>query len=289
MAESDDSASLSRAREQVAFLSRLAGGLAHEIKNPLSTMAINLALLEEDWKGGASAGGPVDEADLSPREARSLRRVRTLTREVRRLEHILEDFLHYARGGDVNRAPADLTRIIREVVEFAEPELESLGIRHHVDLPNKLPLVLVDEDRIKQALVNLFRNAGQAMPDGGELIVRLQRVGNHVELTVTDTGVGMSPEDLERCFELYFSTKKGGTGLGLATTRRIVEQHGGTIGAVSEPGRGTSFSITLPLVVEIARKEGAADIVVEPLSVARSAPDGGDGDEVLEDEPEGTP
>jgi signal transduction histidine kinase len=279
MADSDDTASLSRAREQVAFLSRLAGGLAHEIKNPLSTMAINLALLEEDWKGGMSSSsgaresGSVDEADLSPRETRSLRRVRTLTREVRRLEHILDDFLRYARGGEVNRAPADLLRVIREVVEFTEPEHDSLGIRIHVELPAKLPLVLVDEDRIKQALVNLFRNAAQAMPDGGELLIRLRRVGNHVELTITDTGVGMSPEDLERCFELYWSTKKGGTGLGLATTRRIVEQHGGTISAVSEPGRGTSFAITLPLVVEITRTDAPGDIVVEPLSVAPSADD----------------
>ncbi len=139
----------------------------------------------------------------------------------------------------------------------------------------KLPLVLVDEDRIKQALVNLFRNAGQAMPEGGELLIRLQRLGNHVELTITDTGVGMSPEDLERCFEIYWSTKKGGTGLGLATTRRIVEQHGGTIAAISEPGRGTSFSITLPLVVEIPRTDAREEIVVEPLSVEPSREEGG--------------
>ena len=208
MVDSENIARLSRAQEQVAFLSRLAGGLAHEIKNPLSTMAINLALLEEEWKAGPGA----ENAEPNPREVRSLRRVRTLTREVRRLEHILDDFMHYARGGEVNRAPADLTRIIREVVEFAEPELVGLGIRHHVEFPTKLPLVLVDEDRIKQALVNLFRNAGQAMPEGGELLIRLRRVRNHVELTITDTGVGMTPEDLERCFELYWSTKKGRDG-----------------------------------------------------------------------------
>ena len=256
------SASLDRAREEVAFLSRLAGGLAHEIKNPLSTMAINLTLLEEDWQAEAEAG---------PRETRSLRRIRSLTREVRRLENILDQFLHFARGGEVNRAPADLTRIVGEVAEFTEPEHAELSIRQHLELPTSLPLVLVDEDRIKQALVNLFRNAAQAMPDGGELLVRLRRIGNHVELTVTDTGVGMSAEQVDRCFELYWSTKKNGTGLGLATTRRIVEQHGGTISVLSDPGRGTSFSITLPLVVEIARTEGREEIVVEPLSMERSS------------------
>ncbi len=265
MVDASDKHKSERATEEVAFLSRLAGGLAHEIKNPLSTMAINLALLEEDWQRGAE--------EESPRDARSLRRVRTLQREVQRLEHILEDFLHYARGGEVNRGPVDLSRIVREVLEFVEPEHETLGVRHHVDLPLKLPLVLADEDQIKQALVNLFRNAVQAMPEGGELLVRQRRAGNHVELTVTDTGVGMNDGEVERCFDVYFSTKKGGTGLGLATTRRIVEQHGGTIAVVSDPGRGTSFSVTLPLVVEIARNEPAGEeIVVEPVSVEPADP-----------------
>jgi signal transduction histidine kinase len=100
-------------------------------------------------------------------------------------------------------------------------------------------------------VLNLAVNARQAMPDGGELIVRVERHGNFVELSLTDTGVGMTPEDLERCFDVYYSTKKAGTGLGLSTTRRIIEEHDGTITVVSEKGRGTSFSIVLPLLVEI--------------------------------------
>ncbi len=268
-----DRPSPERANEEVAFLSRLAGGLAHEIKNPLSTMAINLALLEEDWQ--LAAAQREEGPEPTPREARSWRRIQTLKREVQRLEHILEDFLHYARGGEVNRRPAELSRIVREVLEFVEPEHEQRGIRHHVELPLKLPLVLVDEAQIKQALVNLFLNSAQAMPEGGELIVRVRRIRNHVELTVTDTGVGMSPDQVDRCFDVYFSTKKGGTGLGLATTRRIVEQHGGTIAVVSEQARGTSFSITLPLVVEIPRTEAPHDsaspgIVVEPVALENS-------------------
>jgi len=234
--------------DKEAFLVRLAAGLAHEIKNPLSTMAINLALLDEEWGGarrGAGAGEP------SAREQRCLKRVHTLQREVRRLETIVDDFLRFARGGQINRAPADLCALVREVLEFVEPEDRAQGIRHHADLPAGLPLVMLDTGAFRQAVLNLVVNARQALPDGGELIVRVERQGNFVELTVTDTGVGMTPEDLERCFEVYYSTKKGGTGLGLSTTRRIVEEHDGTITVVSEKGRGTSFSIVLPLLVEI--------------------------------------
>jgi signal transduction histidine kinase len=242
---------------RVASLVRLADGLAHEIKNPLSTMSINLALLQEDWERAGASRGP-GEPIRTPREERSLKRIRTLQREVDRLEHILEDFLHYARGGVVNRKPEDLARIVRELVEFVEPEDERAGIRHHVDLPIGLPLVLVDEARIKQAILNLLVNARQAMLSGGELLVRLRRVGTKVELSITDTGTGMSSEKLAKCFEEYWSDKPGGTGLGLSTARRIIEEHGGTIAVVSEENRGSSFSILLPLAVELVRGEEPA-------------------------------
>lgn len=236
--------------EQEAFLARLASGLAHEIKNPLSTMAINLALLEEDWSRAAAARN--GEVELSPREKRSLKRVRTLQREVTRLEGIVEEFLRFARGGQINRAPADLAALVRETLDFVETEDTGLGIRHHVDLAVGLPLVMIDGVALRQAVLNLLVNARQAMPGGGELLVRLEREGNWVALSVTDTGIGMSPEALQRCFDEYWSDKKGGTGLGLSSARRIVEEHGGAIDVTSELGRGTSFTIWLPLIVELA-------------------------------------
>jgi two-component system, NtrC family, sensor histidine kinase HydH len=252
----------------MAELARLADGLAHEIKNPLSTMSINLALMQEDWER-AGAGRSAD-AVRSPRDERSLKRIKTLQREVHRLEHILDDFLHYARGGVVDRRPEDLARIVRELLEFVEPEDARAGIRHHVDLPIGLPLVLVDEARIKQAVLNLLVNARQAMPDGGELIVRMRRIRNQVELSITDTGIGMSPETLARCFEEYWSDKPGGTGLGLSTVRRIIEEHGGTILALSEQGRGSSFSACLPLAVELVRGE-ESDAGAEPEQAGAGA------------------
>jgi len=114
---------------------------------------------------------------------------------------------------------------------------------------------MLDEARLKQAFLNLFVNARQAMPEGGELLVRVRRVGTEVEVSVTDTGTGMSEEKLERCFDEYWSDKSGGTGLGLSMARRIVEEHGGAIDVVSEVGRGTSFMIRLPLAVELAGGE----------------------------------
>jgi signal transduction histidine kinase len=230
--------------EKERRLARIAGGLAHEIKNPLSTMAINLALLEEEYKRAAEEEG-------NARAGRALKRVGALQREVGRLEGILEDFLRYARGGEVNRAPADLSELITDTLSFVESEDELNGIRHHVDLPPSLPLVLLDKGLFRQALLNLFVNARQAMVDGGELIVQAQRQGNYVEVTVTDTGVGMDDEAQSKCFDIYWSNKKQGTGLGLPTVRRIVEEHEGTIGVLSEPGRGTSISVVLPLAVEI--------------------------------------
>lgn len=243
--------------ERQALLARLAGGLAHEIKNPLSTMAINLTLLEEEWQGGQSEHAP----DPTPRERRSLKRVRTLQREVARLEGILEDFLRFARGSDVNRAPGDLVRLVREVLEFMEPEHEAGSIRVHAELHETLPLVMLDSSAFKQVVINLLVNARQAMPGGGELIVQVRRAGPFAELVVTDTGVGMNAEQLERCFDLYWSTKKGGTGLGLSTVASIVAQHEGTIDIISEEGRGTSLTIRLPLLQEVAghASSGAED------------------------------
>ena len=236
-------------------LSRVAGGLAHEIKNPLSTMAINLALLEEEFERAAQSRD-TESPELTAREKRCMKRVKTLQREIRHLESIVDDFLVYSRGGEVNRAPTDLLGLIREVLEFVEPEDTAQGVRHHVRLPTSLPLVMLDEKAFRQALLNLLVNARQAMPNGGEIIVQLERHGSVAELVVTDTGVGIETEDLAKIFDVYWSTKKEGTGLGLATVKRVIEEHEGKIEVLSEVGRGTSFSIVVPLLVELAGKRG---------------------------------
>lgn len=244
--------------EEVAFLAQLAAGLAHEVKNPLSTIAINLTLLQEDWERAAPTRNEQGEPAVTPREERSIRRIRTLQREVSRLEQIVDDFRQFARGADLNRKPEDLGRVVQDMLDFVEPEDRAAGIRHHAEVPVGLPLVLLDESRFREAFLNLLVNARQAMPEGGELIVRLARASNFVELSVTDTGIGMRPDQLEHCFDLYWSDKKGGTGLGLATVKRTIEEHGGVISVVSEEGRGTSFTMFLPLVVELTKTKNTA-------------------------------
>jgi signal transduction histidine kinase len=217
-------------------LGHLVGGFAHEIKNPLSTIGLQLELLKEEWAEHDGA-----------REQRACKKIDLLQREVRRLQGILEEFLRYVREPQLELAATDVNTILQEVLDFVEPELIRQGtvIRFHPD-PG-LPELALDVNQFRQAILNLLINAKQAVAEGGEVIVETRGSAAGVRIAITDTGDGMSPDVLARCFQPYFSTKKGGTGLGLPTTKRILEDHGGSIEVQSEPGRGTRFVIDLPL------------------------------------------
>ena len=223
-------------------LSRLAGGLAHELKNPLSTIGLHLALLEEEWGG--------DEED--PRVRRTKRTLATLRTEVERLNSILEDFLRFARTDQLERAPVDLNELVERVVRFVQPEAERQGVHLATYLDLDLPPVPLDGRRISQALLNLIINARQALTPGGggHITLITRRDADGVVLEVVDDGPGMTPEVLERCFEVYYSTKKEGSGLGLPTVRRLAEAHGGHLDMQSSPGNGTRVALHLPLAEE---------------------------------------
>ena len=229
-------AEANRLRAQYTEISQLAGGLAHEIRNPLSTLQLNLPLLAEDLQNPETA-----------RERRALQRVERLHHEVQRLHGILENFLRFARIQATDLRPGDLNEVVEEIRDFYEPlaATKSIVIRTH--LAGDLPRVMLEPDLFKQALLNLVLNAEHAMPSGGELILTTRREGGAVVLDVTDTGVGMTDEVLSRIFDAFFSTRPAGSGLGLPTTRKIVEEHGGTIHVQSEPGKGSRFTIRLPL------------------------------------------
>jgi signal transduction histidine kinase len=227
----------------LAFLGAVAGGLVHEIRNPLSTLSINLQLMEEEWADLERA------AEEGPRARRTLERIQTLRKEVARLEDILDDFLRYAGIRRLDFADADLNRVIEETITFFAPECTRAGVdlAFYPDL--RLPLVRLDERLVKQALMNLLLNAVQAMEgrSGSQLIVRTRLDGETARVDVIDNGPGIAPEVRERVWEVYFSLKKGGTGLGLPTARRIAEEHGGSLTFSSEVGKGTDFVVRLPL------------------------------------------
>ena len=218
-------------------LSGLIGGLAHELKNPLSTITVNLKLLAEDFQN-----------PQTDRERHALVRLDVLSQETRRLSNLLDDVLKFVHKPELHRRHCDLNELMQSMIDFYSPQARSkkLTLRHQLHTE---PLTCeLDTDLIKQALLNIFINAQQAMPDGGELMIRTSLDASNALIDITDTGPGISEPDRQKVFDISFSTKKGGSGLGLPTAKRIIEAHQGSIEVQTTPGRGTNFRISLPLV-----------------------------------------
>ncbi len=224
-----------RLREQYAEIAQLAGGLAHEIRNPLSTMALNLDLLAEEFQ----------DSD-SQRDRRVVRKIERLRRESHRLHDILENFLRFARVQELRLEVSDLNQVVEELRDFFEPQAMTQDIIIRTQYEPDLPPLKLEVDLFRQALLNLFLNARQAMPDGGDFLMRTRREGPWNILEVTDTGLGMPEEVRSKVFDAFYSTRAGGSGLGLPTTRKIIEAHGGSIRVESMPGKGSQFTIRLP-------------------------------------------
>ena len=222
--------------ERLAFVGTLAGGLAHEIKNPLSTLSINLQLLKED----------IDEMS-GENSKRSRIKIQALQKEILRLEEILNDFLRFAKGQKLELQYLDINEVIDELIDFVSPEIKQKNIVVLKSYDSNIPRCRIDGNLIKQALLNLIINAEQAMENGGELMIRTRSNKELVQIDITDTGTGIRKEVVDKIFQVYFSTKTAGTGLGLPTTKRIIEEHKGTISVQSEEGKGTNFSIALPI------------------------------------------
>jgi signal transduction histidine kinase len=223
--------------ERLAEIGSLTGGLAHEIKNPLSTVQLNLQLLREDL------------LPENPAYSRLVNRLETVQKETARLREILDDFLRYAGRIELDRRPTELNELLEELVDFFTPQAQL----HHVQLrlrKTPQPVVAnVDPKLIKQAVLNLLINGLQAIPEraGGELILSLRTEGRSAVIDAIDTGVGIEPDKVAQIFQAYYTTKRGGTGIGLAMARRIADEHGGRIGVSSEVGKGSNFWISLPL------------------------------------------
>ncbi|HEV2489705.1 MAG TPA: ATP-binding protein [Candidatus Acidoferrales bacterium] len=217
--------------ERLAALGRVTAGVAHEVKNPLNSMRVWLEVLK---------------GNLSP-EPETQQAAKMLDTEIDRLDRVVKTFLEFSRPVELERVGTDLPQLLETVLASAMPTIERGNIELVKDIPAVFPSVEMDHRLIEQAVLNLVLNACNCMRPGGRLIIGLRQAGEMAVISVGDTGPGISPGNRAKIFQLFFTTRKGGTGLGLANAFRFVQLHNGSIEFDSEVGRGTTFHISLPL------------------------------------------
>jgi PAS domain S-box-containing protein len=222
--------------ERLAAVGRIAAQITHEIRNPLSSIGLNAELLGEE------VARLSDGRDAT--EGRAL--VASISREVDRLTEVTEQYLRYARLPRPRLEPEEVNAILADLLNFMDGEFRERAIEVRRELDETVPAIVADENQLRQAFLNLLRNSCESMRGGGSLRVSTSRENGLVCITIADTGVGIDRKHLSRIFDPFFSTKEGGTGLGLALTHQIIEEHGGSIRCESELGRGTIFRVLLP-------------------------------------------
>jgi signal transduction histidine kinase len=220
--------------DRLAALSRVSSGVAHEVKNPL-----NAILLHVEVARAKLAHGDTDVGQ----------QMEIISREILRLDRVVKTFLDFTRPVELNLSTVSVRELMGEIVDLARPQADALKIRVNVVEDAEGAAVRIDRDLLKQAVLNVVVNAMQAMPEGGELRFESLAKEDTAEIRISDTGCAIPPELREKIFRLYFTTKKEGSGIGLAMTFRIVQLHDGTIDFTSEPGKGTTFFIRLPIAV----------------------------------------
>jgi signal transduction histidine kinase len=225
--------------------------VAHEVKNPLNAMMIHLELLRQQFAPpppASARGAATGAATAAPPAAatQALEHIAVIAGEIRRLDEVVQGFLKFTRPEDLKLQAVQLATLFNEIVPIIQPEADRCGVTLVVDCDN-VPDVNADPGMLRQAFLNLALNGCQAMPHGGMLRIRCEAVrGRRVAINVSDTGVGIKPEDLTRIFDLYFTTKAKGSGIGLSMVYRTVQMHDGEIEVQSTPGAGTTFKVLLP-------------------------------------------
>lgn len=223
-------------RERLATVGRMSAQITHELRNPLSSIGLNSELLMEELELSGAGEALVGARDL----------LADIIKEVERLREITEEYLRFARLPRPERVPIDLNHTAAELAEFVRHEMERAKVKVRVDPDPAGRPALVDPNQLRSALLNLLRNAREAMPDGGHVVMRVRSLGDHATLAVIDDGPGVPESIRERLFEPFFSTKPQGTGLGLAMVRKIIEAQDGRV-IVESSGRGTTVRLELPL------------------------------------------
>jgi signal transduction histidine kinase len=242
-----------RYSQKLAALGRLSAGVAHEVKNPLNSMMIHLELLRQKVSArqpaavlATAAGGGTRSGQLVPDgPSDALQHVDIIATEIRRLDEVVQGFLKFARPEDLKLQPVNLAALFEEIAPIIQPEADRNGVAVDVDCESSL-VVNGDPAMLRQAFLNLGLNACQAMPEGGTLRIQGKPAGRRVQVLVSDNGTGILPEHLDKIFDLYFTTKSKGSGIGLSMVYRIVQMHDGEIEIESTPGKGTTFRILLP-------------------------------------------
>jgi signal transduction histidine kinase len=231
---------------KLAALGRLMAGVAHEVKNPLNAMTIHLELLKRKLGQQSGFRHQTDGKQAAP-PPDVAKHVNVIASEIKRLDEVILGFLKFARPDELKLQPMQLAALVSDVVTTVSPEAQRFKVSIKVDCPAALPAINADPGMLRQALLNLALNACQAMPQGGALRITCRATPRgKVELDVEDTGVGIQPEDLSRIFDLYFTTKEKGSGIGLSMVYRIVQLHDGDVEVQSTPGSGTRFRLIFP-------------------------------------------
>jgi signal transduction histidine kinase len=225
--------------ERLAVVGSLAAKVAHEIRNPLGSISLNLDLIGEELNT------LLNSDSRSPEQCRAL--LRETRSQILRISQVLQEYLQFARMPKPERAPVSIKNLLEEKLDFMQPLLAEKHVELKKTLDPDLPPVEADPEQLWEALLNLIRNAVDAMPHGGNLSVSANRTNSKALIRISDTGLGMSKEEARNLFVPFFTTKRDGTGLGLAHTLQIINEHGGKIDYLTAPGKGSTFMIQLPL------------------------------------------
>ena len=225
--------------ERLAVVGSMAARVAHEIRNPLGAISLNLDLVGEELKVAGSAGHFPGEYQTLLREAHG---------QILRIHQVLQDYLRFGRMPSSQRADLSLNELLQEKLKFIQPLLDEKGVELQLSFDPNLGSVHGDAEQLWEAFLNLIRNAIEAMNAGGRLTVGTRTTGPNVVVSIIDTGRGMTEDEAQRLFVPFFTTKATGTGLGLAHTQQVVIEHGGKIQCITAPGKGSTFTVQLPMI-----------------------------------------